>query len=108
MGSPAIGLRCHAREKPRLIGHGALIDADPYPEQNYFRRSDNHTLALPWAAHTVSGHGAVDTYHTPRDTIERLDMLYVLRTIRSLVFPIRWLAESRFEPTWKAGKQPTP
>lgn len=94
---------------PALRAHGALVDADPYPEQNYFRRSDNYALALRGVvAHTVSGHGAVETYHTPRDTPERIDMAYLMRTVRSLARPIRWLVDGRFEPAWNSGQRPSP
>ena len=94
---------------PALKAHGALVEADPYPEQNYFRRSDNYALALRGVvAHTVSGHGAADTYHTPLDTPERIDMPYLLRTVRSLARPIRWLVDGRFEPAWKSGQRPAP
>lgn len=92
---------------PALKAHGALVDADPYPEQNYFRRSDNYALALRGVvAHTVSGDGATATYHTPDDTLDRLDLDFMLGAIRSLVRPIRWLVDSRFEPRWNAGQQP--
>lgn len=90
-----------------LKAHGALIDADPYPEQNYFRRSDNYALALRGVvAHTVSGWGAEPNYHTPGDTIANLDLDYMITSIDSLIRPIRWLADSRFEPKWTKDGQP--
>ncbi|WP_308814756.1 M28 family peptidase [Sphingomonas sp. GV3] len=91
-----------------LRAHGALVDADPYPEQHYFQRSDNYALALRGVvAHTVSGYGEVDTYHTPLDTPDRIDGAFMVRAIESLMKPIRWLADSRFTPTWAKGGRPT-
>ncbi|MCU6456042.1 M28 family peptidase [Sphingomonas sp. A2-49] len=90
-----------------LRAHGALIDADPYPEQQYFRRSDNYALALRGVvAHTVSGYGEVTTYHTPQDTPDRIDAPYMVRAIESLLKPIRWLANNRFTPRWTKDGQP--
>jgi aminopeptidase YwaD len=90
-----------------LRAHGALIDADPYPEQNYFRRSDNYALALRGVvAHTVSGFGEVATYHTPQDTPDRVDSVFMVRAIGSLMKPIRWLADSRFTPRWAEDGRP--
>ncbi|MGR6330625.1 M28 family metallopeptidase [Sphingomonas sp. XXL09] len=91
-----------------LRAHGALIDADPYPEQHYFRRSDNYALALRGVvAHTVSGYGEVATYHTPQDTPDRVDAPFMERAIQSLLKPIRWLADSRFTPHWTKDGRPT-
>jgi len=90
-----------------LRAHGALVDADPYPEQNYFRRSDNYALALRGVvAHTVSGYGEVATYHTPQDTPDRVDSVFMVRAIESLMKPIRWLADSRFTPRWTKEGRP--
>lgn len=92
---------------PALRAHGALVAADPYPEQNFFRRSDNYALALKGVvAHTVSGRVGAN-YHTTRDTVENLDFAYMTAAIRSLVRPIRWLVDARFEPRWNPGGRPT-
>lgn len=93
---------------PVLRAHGALIDADPYPEQDYFRRSDNYGLALRGVvAHTVSGFGDVATYHTPQDTPDRIDSRFMTHAIESLIRPIRWLAGSTFTPSWTKDGRPT-
>jgi hypothetical protein len=90
-----------------LKTHGALVTADPYPEQNFFQRSDNYALAVKGVvAHTVSGWATVPTYHTPEDTVERLDLPFMTRAIQSLVAPLRSLANSRARPEWKPGGKP--
>ena len=93
---------------PALKAHGALVTSDPYPEQNFFQRSDNYSLALKGVvAHTVSGWAVVPTYHRPTDTAANLNIPFMTSAIRSLVAPIRWLANSDFVPAWTANGRPT-
>lgn len=90
-----------------LKSHGALVTADPYLEQDFFRRSDNYALALKGVvAHTVSGRVGAN-YHTARDTVDNLDFAYMTAAIRSLARPVRWLVNARFEPRWNPGDRPT-
>jgi Zn-dependent M28 family amino/carboxypeptidase len=90
-----------------LKSHGALVTADPYPEQNFFQRSDNYALALQGVvAHTVSGWAVVPTYHTPNDTVENIDITFMTAAIQSLIEPMRWLADSGYVPAWKPGGKP--
>jgi hypothetical protein len=90
-----------------LKAHGALVTADPYPEQNFFQRSDNYALALKGVvAHTVSGWAVIPTYHTPEDTVANLDTGFMTRAIQSLVAPLRSLANSSARPEWKEGGRP--
>jgi hypothetical protein len=92
-----------------LKEHGALVTADPYPEQHFFERSDNYALALKGVvAHTVSGWAVTPTYHQPTDTFENLNIPFMTSAIRSLVAPVEWLANSDFVPAWKPGGRPTP
>lgn len=91
----------------QLRSRGALISADPYPEQDFFRRSDNYQLALKGVvAHTISGWAVIPTYHTPDDTRDRLDIPFMTRAIQSLIGPARWLANSRYVPQWRPGGRP--
>ena len=92
---------------PMLRDHGARVGPDPWPEQNYFQRSDNYQLALKGVvAHTASGWGATPTYHQPNDDLDHLDFELVTTVIQSLVEPVRWLAESSFKPEWVPGGRP--
>ena len=93
---------------PTLKAHGALLGPDPYPEQHFFQRSDNYSLALKGVvAHTAAGWGTVPTYHQPNDDLAHLDLPFMTSAIQSLVEPLRWLANSDFKPTWNPGGQPT-
>jgi hypothetical protein len=92
-----------------LRAHGALVATDPYPEQHFFERSDNYSLALKGVvAHTVSGWAVVPTYHQPTDTAANLNIPFMTNAIRSLVAPIEWLANSDFVPAWNPGGKPKP
>ncbi len=92
---------------PALKRHGALLGADPYPEQHFFERSDNYALALKGVvAHTAAGWGTPPTYHQPDDDLQHLDVAFMTAAIQSLVNPVRWLADSSFVPAWNKGGQP--
>lgn len=90
-----------------LAGQGAKLVADPHPEQNFFQRSDNYTLARQGiVAHTVSSFGLHTDYHQPSDEIKTIDFGFMTNAINSMVKPIRWLINSNFKPTWVEGKKP--
>src|SRR5829696_4477408 len=93
---------------PELARRGAAIVADPRPEQNFFQRSDNYTLALRGViAHTVSSFGMHTDYHRPSDDVSKIDFPFMTRSLNSLVKPIQWLANASFRPAWLPGKAPT-
>jgi len=90
-----------------LARRGARLVADPRPEQNFFQRSDNYTLALRGVvAHTVSSFGLHTDYHRPSDEATKIDFPFMTRSINSLIAPVRWLANSTFRPAWEHGKAP--
>ena len=93
---------------PELAKQGAALVADPHPEQNFFRRSDNYTLALRGVvAHTVSSFGLHTDYHRVGDEVSKVDFPFMTQSINSLMKPIRWLADSSFKPAWLPGQAPT-
>lgn len=92
---------------PALVERGALVAKDPYPEQNFFARSDNYQLALRGVvAHTISGWAVTPTYHSPKDTIANLDIPFMARAVQSLIGPVRWLADGDYRPDWTPGGKP--
>ena len=94
---------------PTLKEKGALVAPDLYPEQNFFQRSDNYSLALKGiVAHTISGWAVTPTYHSPDDDIAHLDLSFMTRAIQSLIEPLRWMASSDFTPEWAPGGRPEP
>jgi aminopeptidase YwaD len=92
---------------PELARHGARLVADPHPDQNFFQRSDNITLArLGVVAQTVSSFGLHADYHQPSDELSRIDFKHMTESIRSMLAPIRWLADGSFKPEWQANGRP--
>lgn len=90
-----------------LAKQGAKLVADPHPEQNFFQRSDNYTLARQGVvAHTVSSFGLHTDYHKPSDEIKTIDFNFMTRAINSMVKPVQWLVNSNFKPAWFEGKKP--
>ena len=92
---------------PELARRGARLVADPHPDEFFFERSDNIQFARRGViAHTVSSYGLHSDYHTPDDENERIDFAHMTTAIRSMLEPIRWLANSDFVPQWLPGKKP--
>jgi hypothetical protein len=90
-----------------LAKHGAKLVKDPHPEENFFQRSDNYTLASQGIiAHTVSSFGLHKDYHQASDEIETIDFEYMTNAVNSMVKPIDWLVNSDFKPTWYEGMKP--
>lgn len=90
-----------------LAKRGAKIVNDPHPEQNFFQRSDNYTLARQGiVAHTVSSYGLHTDYHRPSDDIDHINFSHMTRSINSMIEPVKWLVNSDFRPSWYEGKRP--
>jgi aminopeptidase YwaD len=92
---------------PALVEHGAKLVADPHPDQDFFRRSDNYVFAKAGVvAQTVSSYGLHEDYHQPTDDTAHIDFKHMDQAIESLFEPVQWLINSDFVPHWNAGKQP--
>ncbi len=90
-----------------LAAHGARLVADPHPEQDFFRRSDNYVLARRGVvAHTVSSDALYAQYHRPSDEPGILDYGHMAEAIASLIEPIHWLLDSDYHPRWMPGGKP--
>lgn len=92
---------------PELAKRGAKLVADPHPEQNFFQRSDNYTLARQGiVAHTVSSFNLHTDYHRVTDDNDHIDFVHMTKSINSMIEPVRWLINSDFRPSWYEGKNP--
>jgi len=90
-----------------LAKRGAKLVADPHPEENFFQRSDNYTLAKAGVvAHTVSSFGLHKDYHKATDEVKTIDFGHMTRAIGSMVKSVEWLVNSDFKPVWFEGKKP--
>ena len=60
-------------------------------------------------AQTVSSFDSVAnrTYHKPNDEISTVDFAHMTESIRSMLDPVLWLANSEYKPTWLPGKDPS-
>ena len=94
---------------PELAKQGARLVADPHPEQSFFTRSDNIRFARRGViAHTVSSYNLHKEYHQPSDEVSKIDFEHMTESIRSMLEPVRWLANSDFKPVWAPGGCPAP
>jgi aminopeptidase YwaD len=94
---------------PELAKQGARLVADPHPEQSFFTRSDNIRFARRGViAHTVSSYNLHKEYHQPSDEVSKIDFAHMTESIRSMLEPVRWLANSDFKPVWAPGGCPAP
>jgi aminopeptidase YwaD len=92
---------------PELAAHGALLVADPHPEQGFFQRSDNYAMARDGiVAQSVSSFGLHTDYHQTTDTVDKIDWTHLDSAIGSMIAPVTWLANSDFTPQWNAGAKP--
>jgi len=92
---------------PELARHGAKLMADPHPKEQFFQRSDNYALAQKGiVAQTVSSFGLHNDYHSPSDDLSHIDFTHMEQAIRSMIGPVKWLANTRFKPEWVEGKKP--
>jgi Zn-dependent M28 family amino/carboxypeptidase len=82
------------------------IVADPYPQMNFFERSDNIVFArMGIPAHTLSSYNLHSDYHSPADDVGRIDFPHVTAVIRAGAIAARILADGP-APTWKEGGRP--
>ena len=92
---------------PELAAHGAQLVGDPHPDQGFFARSDNYSLARDGIiAQSVSSYGLHSDYHQPTDTIDKIDWEHLDSAIGSMIGPVSWLANSDFTPQWNPGGKP--
>lgn len=92
---------------PMLAAHGAPLVADPHPEQKFFLRSDNISLARRGiVAQTVSSYGLGAHYHQPTDDLAHIDFVHLATAIERMIAPVEWLANSDWVPAWKPGGRP--
>jgi Peptidase family M28 len=92
---------------PELTKHGAPLVADPHATENFFRRSDNYALAQQGViAHSVSSYGLHKDYHQPSDELSTIDFPHLVHSIAAMIKPIRWLADTKWRPTWNPGGKP--
>lgn len=90
-----------------LAARGVAVVADPRPDQDFFRRSDNFMFAVRGIpAHTLSSYGMHEDYHRPSDEVERVDFDHMVAAVEAVVRSVRLLADADEAPNWHEGGRP--
>ena len=90
-----------------LSSVGVPVVADPYPDQNFFFRSDNVRFAyrgIP--AHTLSSYNLHTDYHRPSDEVGGVDFEHLVAAVETVIMAVRALAEAPSSPAWNEGGRP--
>ena len=90
-----------------LAALGVSVVADPRPDQDFFRRSDNFVFAVRGIpAHTLSSYGMHEDYHRPSDEVEMVDFDHMVAAVEAIVRSVRILADADEAPSWHEGGRP--
>ena len=90
-----------------LSAQGIQVVADPYPDQNFFFRSDNVRFAYEGIpAHTLSSFNQHTDYHAPSDEVGSIDLDHIVLAIETIIMAVRALADAPDAPSWNEGGWP--
>ena len=83
---------------------GVAVVADPYPDQNFFFRSDNVRFAYEGIpAHTLSSFNLHNDYHRPSDEVVNVDLDHMVLAVETIIMAVRALADASSAPAWNEG-----
>ena len=87
---------------------GIEVVADPRPDQDFFRRSDNYAFAvLGIVAQTLSTYNLHGDYHRVSDEADLLDYDHMETVVRTSLEACRPLIDGALEPQWLPGQDPS-
>ena len=90
-----------------LSSVGVPVVADPYPDENFFFRSDNVRFAYQGIpAHTLSSYNLHTDYHRPSDDVGSVDFEHLLAAVETVILAVRALADAPSSPAWNQGGRP--
>jgi hypothetical protein len=90
-----------------LSSLGVPVVADPYPDENFFFRSDNVRFAYEGIpAHTLSSFNLHTDYHRPSDDVESVDFEHLVAAVETVIAAVRALADAPNPPSWNEGGRP--
>ncbi|MDT8069895.1 MAG: M28 family peptidase [Terriglobia bacterium] len=88
-----------------LVQHGSQLADDPFPDNPFFRASDNYSFATKGVvAHTMSGAAEFPDYHQPGDEAQKLNYEFLANSLQAVLPGLTWLANSPARPTYEPGK----
>ncbi len=83
---------------------------DPAPEQNFFDRSDNASLAAKGIPAPSFGMGVkgldesiMKRYHQLSDEIADIDLAYIVKYMKTYILAAKFIADNPAQPRWKEG-----
>ena len=89
---------------------GLVAMPDPAPEQNFFDRSDNESLAskgVPAPTFSLGMEKFDETitshYHQLNDEVSSMNLDYALKYIKFIILAARNIADNPVQPQWKKG-----
>jgi hypothetical protein len=92
------------------LAYGLILKGDPAPEMNLFDRSDNVSLAAKGVPAPTYGMGVkqVDEsimryYHQLGDEVGNIDLMYVVKYMKSYILAASFIADNPAQPHWKEG-----
>ncbi len=86
---------------------GVPVVADPYPDENFFFRSDNVRFAYEGIpAHTLSSFNLHSDYHRPSDEVGNVDLDHMVLAVETVIMAVRALADAPSAPAWNEGGRP--
>jgi len=88
---------------------GVEVEADPYPEQSFFLRSDN--IVFCWrgiVGQTFSSYDLHQDYHQVSDEADTLDYDHLEAATRAAYEAVRLVADGSIDPEWLEGGRPDP
>ena len=90
-----------------LSSEGVPVVADPYPNENFYFRSDNARFAYEGIpAHTLSSYNLHTDYHSPSDEVGAVDLEHLVSAVETVIMAVRALADAPTSPAWNEGGQP--
>ncbi len=90
-----------------LSSLGIPVVADPYPDENFFFRSDNVSFAYEGIpAHTLSSFNLHTDYHRPSDDVGHVDFDHFVAAVETVILAVRALADAPDTPVWHEGGRP--
>lgn len=86
---------------------GVPISRDPYPDQNYYKRSDNYAFVLRGViGQTFSTYDGHADYHQVTDEPDTLDFEHMAGATQITLDAIRLVTSGAIDPEWAEGKGP--
>lgn len=92
-----------------LRAAGLAVHPDPYPDQNFFSRSDNIAFVhkgVVGQSFSTYAHGRHADYHEVSDSWDKLDYAHMEGAVRAGEQAVALVVSGKLRPAWLPGKEP--